>query len=113
MPATAGIVERAAPAVAVLILPKADAPGTLETLCLNSVVADPAIQCVDGFLQCLEQTAAVPRNRDKAKRHAFLASREKPDLQLGEAASAGYFSWDHPAFDQVKQFIQAVTRTAE
>lgn len=78
----------------------------LETLCLQAVVSDPAIKCVDRYLECVaKRMGSLPGNRDKARLHAFLSSRPKPDLLLGQAASAGYFRWDHPAFDHVKQFL--------
>jgi hypothetical protein len=44
----------------------------------------------------------------KAKLHAFLASRPKPDLLLGQAAHTGYLPWDSSAFDLLKQFLQAL-----
>lgn len=37
--------------------------------------------------------------------HIFLASRYKPDLDLGVAARAGYWPFDHPAFAKVREFL--------
>jgi hypothetical protein len=44
----------------------------------------------------------------KAQAHAFLATLDKPDLRLGEAAVAGYWDFDHPAFDALKAFVAAL-----
>lgn len=90
----------------VLILPNDSKPGMLETLCLEAVKEDPAMQCVQQYFDCLKQQSRIqPVNLTKAQLHAFLASRAKPDLLVGQAASAGYFPWDHSAFTQVKDFL--------
>jgi len=95
--------------VSVLILSDAVTPGMLENLCLAAVENDPAMQCVDAYFNCLKRQMVVsPSNLTKARLHAFLSSRPKSDLLVGEAASAGYFPWNHPAFDQVKQFLQSL-----
>ncbi len=97
------------PRVTILILPSASTAGMLETICLQAVAHDPAIRCVDAYFDCLAQRLdSLPANMSKARVHAFLASRPKPDLLIGEAASAGYWPWDSPAFDHVKRFLQAL-----
>ncbi len=48
----------------------------------------------------------LPEAPSVAQAHAFLASRYKPNLDLGVAAQAGYWPFDHPAFVQAKQFLQ-------
>jgi hypothetical protein len=99
----------AIPRTGIFILPDALTPGMLETVCLKSVADDPATICVDDFFTCVEQTTGtLPGNLPKARVQAFLASRSRPGLRLGEAAQAGYWSWDHPAFDSLKQFLRAL-----
>lgn len=96
------------PRVAVLILPKADRSGMLEDLCLEAVVQDPAMECVERYFQCLqEKDLTLPHNISKAKVQVFLASRPKAGLRLGEAAQAGYWPWDAEAFHQVKNFLSS------
>lgn len=100
------VVESGSPQTVVLILPNASTPGMLETLCLESVANEPAINCVDHYFDCLnQQTGFSPNNVFKARLHAFLSAKPKPGLRVGDAASAGYFPWDHPAFDHIKQFL--------
>jgi hypothetical protein len=97
------------PQVVVMILPDGETPGMLEDLCLKSVEEDPAIRCLDEYFECLqERLGRLPSNLSKARVHAFLASRERPDLRLGEAAQKGHWPWGHPAFEQVRQFLNAL-----
>ena len=48
------------------------------------------------------------RNSDKARAHAFLASRTRPELRVGEAAEAGHWQLDSPVFDPLKSFLLAL-----
>lgn len=97
---------RGKPQVVVLIVPHGASTGMLEDICLQSVGGDPAMTCVEAYFKCLTRNLSkLPNNLSKAKVHAFLASRDKPDLRLGEAAKAGYWPWAHQAFAQVSQFL--------
>ncbi|MBN2306261.1 MAG: hypothetical protein JXQ72_17395 [Anaerolineae bacterium] len=96
------------PRVSVFIWPDCENTGMLETLCLASVAASPALVCIDQFFECIEQDEDIPSNMDKARLHAFLASRDKPGLRLGEAADKGYWPWDHPVFEPIKAFLHAM-----
>lgn len=96
------------PQVAVFILPSPDRPGMLDTLCLDSVSGDSAMPCVEDYINCLERVGRPPTNPTKARVYAFLASRSKPNLRLGEAAAAGIWALDSPAFAQLKDFVHAL-----
>ena len=94
------------PNVWVFILPDCASRGMLETLCLAAVAGDPVMHCVERFMDCVRQHAsAPPRNEDKARLHAFLASRTRPDLRLAEAAEKGHWPWDAPAFEALMHFL--------
>jgi len=108
IPKRPSVATEAIPHVSVYILPDCKGAGMLETLCLQSVAKDAVLPCVDEYLDCIQTGGNLPGNLDKARLHAFLASRPKPDLQLGEAASAGYWPWDHPAFERLKEFLLAL-----
>jgi len=98
--------DQGQPQVVVLILPHGASEGMLEDVCLQSVVGDPAMTCVGEYFQCVKRNlSSLPSNLSKAKVHAFLSSRDKPDLRLGEAAQKGYWPWDNQTFDPVKQFL--------
>jgi hypothetical protein len=97
------------PQINVLILPDAATPGMLETVLLRAVSNDPVMECIDQYLRCVEQqTGSLPGNMPKAQVQAFLASRPRPGLPMGHAARAGYLCLDSPAYDGVKQFLQAL-----
>lgn len=97
------------PRVTVMILPGEGASGMLEDLCLKAVEADPAMACVEQYLECLQQQGlALPLNPPKAKVQAFLASRPRAGLAFGIAALAGYWPFDDDAFEQVRNFVQQV-----
>lgn len=99
-------VDEDKPQVVVLIVPHGASKGMLEDICLQSVGEDPAMTCVEAYFECLKRNLSkLPSNLSKAKVHAFLSSRDQPDLRLGDAAQAGYWPWTHQAFTQVKQFL--------
>ena len=78
----------------------------LEDLCLESVKNSPAFPCVGAYFQCAFRTSArQPGNFAKAYLHAWLASEVEPDKRLGEAAEAGYWPWQSPAFAAFGQFL--------
>lgn len=98
------------PRVSIMLMPKNNTPGMLEDLCLESVRTDPAFLCMEQYFECL-QSKNLPRPREisKAKIHAFLASREKPDLRLGVAAENGYWPFNNETFQELKGFLRLVS----
>ncbi|MYC28487.1 MAG: hypothetical protein F4X65_00140 [Chloroflexi bacterium] len=95
------------PSISAFIMPDNASNGALEQLCLSALDGDPAMICVEDFLRCVNgQVAAPPRDQQKARIHAFLASREDPELRLGEAAQRGYIPWNHWAFGPLAQFLR-------
>lgn len=97
------------PKTCYLILPPDGETGALEDVCLASVAEDPAMNCVEDYFDCVERTpSGGPRaNRmSKARVHAFLSSRERPDLRLGEAAESGVWRFGAPAFDSLKAVLR-------
>ena len=92
--------------VAVLIMPYGKPSGAIEDVCLESVADDAAMGCVQDYLSCLNDNAVEqPNNLRKAEAQAFLASRERPGLRLGDAASAGYWDFEHSAFEPFKRLL--------
>ena len=95
--------------VCYLVVPHEAESGMIEDVCLDSVQADPAIDCVDQYFECIKQTnVRGPREvwLAKARLHAFLASRERPDLRLGEAADAGIWDFEADAFRPLKTLLE-------
>ena len=95
--------------VSFLIVPHESGSGALEDVALASVSDDPAIECIDGFLECIRAAdlpGPNPTHLSKAKVHVFLASRERPDLRLGEAAErGGIWRLDAASFIPLKRLL--------
>ena len=79
----------------------------LEDLCLAAVSDDPAISCVDEYFKCLDQQGISQKESviPKARLHAFLSSRERPGLRLGEAADKNEIPLDSPVFKPVIDYL--------
>jgi hypothetical protein len=109
VPRDPGAIAGGSPQVSILILPDNQNSGMLEDLCLAAIETDPALQCVDEYLECIYKTIGrKPNNMAKARVHAWLSSQIEPDKRLGEAAKANYWPWNSPGFDCLKQFLQAL-----
>ena len=94
------------PRVHAFILPGEGREGMIETLCLQSVEADPCMSCVEEFFRCIENSGHIlPPNLTKARTHAFLATRPKPDLPMWTAAQKDYWNWSHAAFNSLTTFL--------
>lgn len=101
------------PRVTVMVLPGGGEAGSLETLCMKALQAQPAWQCVDQFLECLAGRGishSTTARRGKAAVHAFLASRCQPDRRLGEAAEAGVFDWQNEAFADIRDLLRRLVQ---
>ena len=95
-----------------LIVPHGSDSGALEDVVLASVSDDPAIECIDQFFKCISETGLIgpnPTHLSKARVHAFLASRHRPDLRLGEAAQrGGVWRFEDEAFDSLKRLLTSM-----
>ena len=91
--------------VSVAILPDGSAPGDLEELCLRSIADSPALTCVNAYIACMNSAGYSVPQQNKARLHAYLAAGDEPGRRLGEAAEAGVWDWDSPAFEQIRRFL--------
>ncbi|MDB9516356.1 hypothetical protein PN466_05210 [Roseofilum reptotaenium CS-1145] len=88
------------------ILPDHQNSGMLEDLVLKTL-SDKEMSCIEEFISCMESsTSRRIHNFSKAKVNAWLASQDKPDRRLGEAAQAGYIDWEHSACERLIEFVQ-------
>lgn len=91
------------------LLPGESEGGMLETLCVRSVENDRAMPCVDELFKCVQERASrKPGNPWKAKAHAFLATLDRPDRRVGEAAEQAIWPFDHDAFKPLVDFIRSL-----
>ena len=93
------------PRVCYLIIPHESPQGALEDVCLDSVKSDPAIKCVNRYLECIRQNSLSPNNESKAQLHTFLASRRRPGFRLGEAAEKGIWDFEAVSFRPLKDLL--------
>ena len=97
----------AVPSIGVFIVPDGTEPGAVETLCRRSKEGNAAAACVDEFLSCLDEHAAMrSTNVDKSFAHAYLASTENPVARVGEGAMQGAWNFDSPAFAELADFLR-------
>lgn len=114
-PAPITPIERDGLRISVLILPPTAARGELEDVCLDAIKDSPDLQCVDNYLDCLNQlNPPIAANHiAKARLHAYLAVKpvylgRPPALRLGEAADAGVWNWAAPPFQQITNFLRSL-----
>jgi hypothetical protein len=93
------------------ILPDGQSPGMLEDLCLLPVRVsdDRAMRCVDEYIACLQGELGedeTQRALSKRRLQVFIASRPKPSLRIDIAAEAGYWHFEDPVWDPLKQFLR-------
>jgi hypothetical protein len=108
--------------VGIYIVPGNKTEGMLENLCLDTVKNNPVLQCVDQYLSCLEENLNsgvvgfdkeqgkhyFPKNRAKARMHAFLAGQNKLVPSLGLAAKKGYFNLRSEVLSELRRFLETL-----
>lgn len=108
-PNRAGERSGEAPAVTVFILPGDDRPGMPETVLTESIANRSEYSCVEEYLACVGDLPGVSIDRpDKARVHAWLASRPDPHVSAGVAAQKGYWDFGHPVFDDLRAFLSGL-----
>lgn len=82
--------------VAYLVIPH-NATGTMiEDVCLNSVSADPAMECVDRYFECLSQTEIEGLKKYGCQRRDYTHSSRRETVLASAWArpqKAGYGRW--------------------
>ena len=55
----------------------------------------------------------MQKDRDKARAHAFIATKPDPHVSVGVAARKKYWNLDHPALTPVCDFLRSVVAAAK
>lgn len=109
VPQNVGVRTNGSPAVTVLIFPDENRPGMLETLICETFANTPLDHCISDFLTCVEDLPEVSvRNPDKARAHAFLATKPEPHCSIGVAALKKYLDLNHNVFCGVRDFLRKI-----
>ena len=99
------------PNVSVLVLPDGADSGMLETLLCKTFADTPVDRCIDKLFACVRPLLPSELKRpEKARCHAWLATKSDPHLSVGFAAKRGYWDLDHSALAGVRAFLEALYR---
>ena len=99
------------PNVSVLVLPDGEDSGMLETLLCKTFADTPVDRCIDELFTCVKSVLSKELKRpEKARCHAWLATKPDPHLSVGFAAKRGYWNLDHSALAGVRAFLEALCR---
>lgn len=90
----------------VLIVGPNGGQGMVEDLCLNSVSNQSEFPCVDDYFRCIAQKCERKDFSSKARIRVWMASHVDYELYVGVAAQKGYWPWDSPVFDSMKEFLR-------
>ena len=97
------------PALSVFILPDNRSDGMLETLLYRTVENTQMDSCIDDFFECVSAETGEGLHRpDKARAHAYIATRRDPHVSVGVAAQRSYWDLDHAVFDGVRNFLRSL-----
>jgi hypothetical protein len=82
--------------------------GMIEDLCLKSVADRPEFACVDTYFGCVAQHSKRKEFHSKARFRVWMASQDDYKYDAGKAAEEGYWPWENPGFDGLKNFLRAL-----
>jgi len=93
------------PAIGIFIMPGNSDVGMLENLCLETVINEPAMNCVNSFIECTKTLSSPPKNIEKARVQAFLAAMPEIRNSLGLGAQKGYWNFSSDKLSDLREFI--------
>ena len=97
------------PSINVLVLPDDNNPGMLETLLRQTFEDTPTGLSIESFFGCVSAETGERLHRpDKARAHAYIATRRDPHVSVGVAAQRSYWDLDHAVFDKVRDFLRSL-----
>jgi len=82
--------------------------GMIEDVCLNSVSDRPEFSCVEEYFGCIAKKSTRSQFTSKAKVRVWMASQADHEYHVGKAAEEGYWPWQSPAFNSLKDFLKAL-----
>lgn len=104
-------IESGDPSVSIFIFPDGERKGSVETICVESVVdqKEDVFSCVDDFLSCLENSEdGLPGKKEKARAHSYLVSTSDPESSVGFSAKQGHWNLSHDAFSDIRDIVQRI-----
>lgn len=110
-PASNGGVVSLGMKVGVLVIGPNAGHGMIEDLCLLSVANRPEFRCVEEYFSCIRANRPKSDAKNfssKAKVRVWMASQADHEFHVGKAAEHGYWPWESPAFDRLKEFLKSL-----
>ena len=99
--------EPGVPGVAYIVVPGYKSSGSIEDVCLDSVADYAVMDCVESYMACLGKVSSGNFSpTPKARAYSYLASRNRPNLRVGEAAEAGVWNFGADSFSSLRDFVQ-------
>ncbi|MEW6245090.1 MAG: DUF3226 domain-containing protein [Nitrospirota bacterium] len=101
------------PDIAVVLLPEADQPGNLETLCLGAALDKwfSLRPCVEDFVRCTNAESWPKSKLSKLQMRCFLSAACKSDpytpLKWAWSRPETLIPLDHSAFDRITSFLNS------
>ena len=80
----------------------------LESLLNRAVAETSEAACVDAFVKCVMDTGRHLRNPHKSRAHAWIATRDHPEVSVGVAAQKNYWPLEHRALDDLRAFLRSL-----
>ena len=97
------------PKIGVFIMPDNQESGMLEDLCLKTLNGQPLENCINEYMDCVSNAISAEErtlfNEPKARVQTYLSSRVPIVNSLGLAAAKGYWNFENPCFDEIKNFL--------
>jgi hypothetical protein len=95
------------PKVGVFIMPDNCSPGMLENICLETVKDAEEMECVDRFIDCVNELKKLPKEKDipKARVQAFLAIKPDVPNSIGRGAQKKHWDFDSAELNPLKDFL--------
>lgn len=106
-PGASGAFSGTSPIVGIFIV-GLNGKGMIEDLCLASVNTQPGFNCVDAYFKCVVQNSERKQFSSKAKVRVWMASQTDYEYHVGKAAEHGYWNWENPVFDPLKNFLKTL-----
>ncbi len=95
------------PRCGIYIISKEDKTGMLEDLCLESVKNLPIFECINKYIECLnEKLSEKPKNIAKTKVQIFLASKPEIANTIGIGMEKGYWNLEADSMKKLSEFLQ-------
>jgi hypothetical protein len=131
IPTQAEVFEQGVPKVGIFIMPDAHSEGMLENLIWNALKDQPIAPCVDAYFECLKEKGIIPKAEAlpkarvrvlesglyQAKTHTLIQGNnvdqdtkaaDRNRHYLTDLYAMSWWSWDHAAFADVKNFVRAL-----